>query len=413
MEPGNGSDPERDTHLTQPPTSRSADKPKKRPKSSATGVPSPDLRKFPPSPKSVTSFLPQPSLNHLHILASRPSLISHAREEPQRTTSSKRAPPEPRPVLVHSFPASQFPVMNPSYPSNGTPFPQSHLAYHHHAPTPGHSNNGVTANPMAGQSHPSPYAYPVHAQYASHPPFPHYSPYPQQIMMYAPPRPSAAHETVSQPSPTATQSQVPLVQLPSGKRKRRPTDESQGGDPEGVEGAAGASGSAPSVMTSGPRANMPHPLPPDIKKRTKTQRACDSCRSRKIRSVVHFLLGSQLAPVTPSRILVPFWRCSLRISISGRLLTYPRQNRCDILTDSEPPLCQHCKQYGFDCTFFLPIAETRFKKKKQEEEAAAAAAAAAVEKTRLENADRPNSSTPGDSRPADARVYGMGTSFHP
>ena len=122
---------------------------------------------------------------------------------------------------------------------------------------------------------------------------------------------------------------------------------------------------------------------------------------------------SPLAPVTPSRILVPFWRCSLRISISGRLLTYPRQNRCDILTDSEPPLCQHCKQYGFDCTFFLPIAETRFKKKKQEEEAAAAAAAAAVEKTRLENADRPNSSTPGDSRPADARVYGMGTSFHP
>lgn len=36
----------------------------------------------------------------------------------------------------------------------------------------------------------------------------------------------------------------------------------------------------------------------------------------------------------------------------------------------EPPVCQHCKQYGFECTFFLPITETRFKKKKMEEEAA-------------------------------------------
>ena len=33
-------------------------------------------------------------------------------------------------------------------------------------------------------------------------------------------------------------------------------------------------------------------------------------------------------------------------------------------------MCQHCKQYSFECTFFLPITETRFKKKKLEEEAA-------------------------------------------
>ncbi|KAF7363561.1 hypothetical protein MSAN_01012700 [Mycena sanguinolenta] len=30
--------------------------------------------------------------------------------------------------------------------------------------------------------------------------------------------------------------------------------------------------------------------------------------------------------------------------------------------------CQHCKQYQFECTFFLPITETRFKKKKLEED---------------------------------------------
>ncbi|KAG8961393.1 hypothetical protein FRC00_012413 [Tulasnella sp. 408] len=65
-------------------------------------------------------------------------------------------------------------------------------------------------------------------------------------------------------------------------------------------------------------------------KRTKTQRACDPCRRKKI--------------------------------------------RCDIITDSEPPICQHCSQYRYDCTFYLPITETRFKKKRMEEAAAAAAA---------------------------------------
>ena len=49
------------------------------------------------------------------------------------------------------------------------------------------------------------------------------------------------------------------------------------------------------------------------------------------------------------------------------------------MVDADPPICHHCKQYGFECTFFLPITETRFKKKRLEEEAAAAAAAAAVQ----------------------------------
>ncbi|KAJ1309602.1 hypothetical protein OPQ81_006375 [Rhizoctonia solani] len=77
---------------------------------------------------------------------------------------------------------------------------------------------------------------------------------------------------------------------------------------------------APSAGTSA----APTPREENKSKRTKTQRACDPCRRKKI--------------------------------------------RCDILPDTDPPICQHCKQYSFNCTFFLPITETRFKKKRMEEE---------------------------------------------
>ncbi|KAG8746920.1 hypothetical protein FRC10_003091 [Ceratobasidium sp. 414] len=79
-------------------------------------------------------------------------------------------------------------------------------------------------------------------------------------------------------------------------------------------------------QSAGPSA-APTPREEAKNKRTKTQRACDPCRRKKI--------------------------------------------RCDVLPDTDPPICQHCKQYSFNCTFFLPITETRFKKKRVEEEAAA------------------------------------------
>ena len=62
----------------------------------------------------------------------------------------------------------------------------------------------------------------------------------------------------------------------------------------------------------------------DKSKRTKTARACDGCRTRKI--------------------------------------------RCDVIPDTSPPLCVHCQHHNFDCTWVLPITETRFKRKREKEE---------------------------------------------
>jgi len=159
-----------------------------------------------------------------------------------------------------------------------------------------------------------------------------------------------------------------MPQTATGKRKRKSLEGTHGHDGEPSDGEAGGSGSdagrAPAQVASTPSAA-------DAKKRTKTQRACDSCRSRKIRFVywlygTRFPLPSLCSSCIHFESILSFWQ-SLRVLVQHHL-TFVLCDRCDILPDSEPPFCQHCKQYGFDCTFFLPIAETRFKKKKLEEE---------------------------------------------
>ncbi|KAK4053439.1 hypothetical protein OIV83_001605 [Microbotryomycetes sp. JL201] len=81
---------------------------------------------------------------------------------------------------------------------------------------------------------------------------------------------------------------------------------------------------------------------PAKKKRPKTPRACDS--SRCIPASVS---------ACPRIALTDLWD-----------QTY---DRCDAVPDAEPPICVHCKQHNTECTWFLPIQETRWKRARQKE----------------------------------------------
>lgn len=215
------------------------------------------------------------------------------------------------------------------------------------------SGTGTPTHPQYYSMHPTPYA-----------PSPHgYGPYPQyaqQMMVYTQSRPAQASAEQHQPQPASSPSTLPPTGPPSiGKRKRR-ADAVRDRAP--VEKDSDHEGPSPSDLVSkqSPIITASPSTPTDARKRTKTQRACDSCRSRKI--------------------------------------------RCDILPDSDPQLCQHCRQYGFECTFFLPITETRFKKKKLEEDAAA--------EREKDKSDTRHTTTSPMAESADRRVFGPTNPVH-
>ncbi|SCV71265.1 BQ2448_2853 [Microbotryum intermedium] len=95
------------------------------------------------------------------------------------------------------------------------------------------------------------------------------------------------------------------------------------------------------------------------KKRSKTPRACDSCRRKKIRRL-----------------------------------------RCDALPDTEPPICVHCHSHHTACTWFLPIAETRNKRAKPKQADDPSSAVAASQLAALSQAHHRASSSGSPSLPS-------------
>ncbi|EPQ58008.1 hypothetical protein GLOTRDRAFT_136812 [Gloeophyllum trabeum ATCC 11539] len=244
-----------------------------------------------------------------------PAAVSHGNNnQPHQPLAPNHRP-------VHPYPA--YPMMNPPYSMNGSPYPQppaSNPSYNSSA-NPAMNRSSPQVGPgMPNNVPPHPYPYPLQQNpYPTHgygyPQFaaPHMMVYPRQ-----PSQEALKTQGASSPAPSPTST--------SGKRKRKSTDDARG---HGV-GERASDEEVASGRASGHHASPGTTGVVDVKKRTKTQRACDSCRTRKI--------------------------------------------RCDIIPDTDPPVCQHCRQYGYECTAFKPITETRFKKRRMEQDNAASGA---------------------------------------
>ncbi|KAF9014087.1 fungal-specific transcription factor domain-containing protein [Cyathus striatus] len=313
-----------------------------------TSKPSPATRK--PRQRKQADSKQKPSKSHPER-PSQPSAHSAPPSSGVVPGPVVYAPPRPGPIF-QPYAASPYHIMNPSYPMNGSPYSQQHQQQSPYGAQPPPMHPGGPAMPH----HPPPYGYAVPHPYQAHP----YHGYPQ----YAPQMvPVYAHGTPRQSAPPDTPQSAPSPVLPGagGKRKRKSLDNrGKGGVSDDENGASGSdmgrgSSSQQQAMT---------PSLVDLKKRTKTQRACDSCRSRKI--------------------------------------------RCDIIPESEPPICRHCQQYAFECTFFLPITETRFKKKKLEEEAAAAA-----EREKADSVKAVSSPTGGSQDRREIGIFGSYNALGP
>lgn len=159
--------------------------------------------------------------------------------------------------------------------------------------------------------------------------------------------PNTAHP---QHPPIATLDSLSPVDSPLPPKKRKAMYDSPHHASNGPPATSPVTPSSAGASTSANQASR------DAVKRTKTSRACDPCRRKKIRQV-HSL---------PPKGLFATNSLNLHLVLPGRLGIHTL--RCDVLQSSDPPICAHCKQYGFECTFFLPITETRWKKRKLEED---------------------------------------------
>ncbi|KZT57005.1 hypothetical protein CALCODRAFT_496655 [Calocera cornea HHB12733] len=339
-------------------------------------------RTTPPSSRvDDRRYLEPSSPNSAHLPA-----ISHARAGPSPMSSSHNAGNPPHPSGGHQHPHPGAPVRQLSNPGYGAP-PQGHyatsngavmhsqLGYASQNPAYSHVQSQQAYGPSTGSpsitSSAQQFAYaPMHSPVSYAPAAPQRVPsqtsaynYPSYASPYGAQVARATQSPTELQSPMGTGGRYPMhpspAEIPQShtpnlgqpKNRKRKSIGDKGGDSPEDEGS-------PGDMTPGGSAAD------RASKRTKTQRACDPCRRKKI--------------------------------------------RCDILADTEPPHCQHCKQYGFDCTFFLPITETRFKKKKEMEEAAKAKEQ--VESLKEDDPSRSPVTKESQIR-GDVKIYGP-TSLH-
>lgn len=203
-------------------------------------------------PPSSTTTKRQSSPPYSDPRRRRPAAHQAARPAPPAHTADEQpASPPQHPASAGRVQYGLPPLptsMNPNYPPphHSTYIPPQHYPPHPHHPV------GTNAGPIPGMY---PYAITHHP-----PPYAHH-PYPGYHHQYAPLGPGGFSlqrpPDVPQPSPQPAHASVASGNAAKGiKRKRKSEDRTKPEDD--IDGA-------------------------DVKKRTKTQRACDSCRSRKIR----------------------------------------------------------------------------------------------------------------------------------
>lgn len=204
------------------------------------------------------------------------SRTSNVRDQPERDAPRFTAHLQPYPG-----PTSPAYVMNPSYPVNGNPYPSSPSPFHQPPAAPSPANGQSPQAPSAMPNHVTHYSYALHhPSYPQHG-YPSYPSYPSSGMMHI--YNGSGHPEGSARSPSMPSQVPPSSSIAGTKRKRKSSDPPLDCGASNQDDTTDSSGDL--ARTSSTQCS-PNAVA-DSKKRTKTQRACDSCRSRKIRLVLY------------------------------------------------------------------------------------------------------------------------------
>ncbi|KAH9930725.1 uncharacterized protein B0H18DRAFT_133698 [Fomitopsis serialis] len=197
--------------------------------------------------------------------------------------------------------------MNPSYPVNGNPYPSSPSPFNQPTAAASPANGQSPHLPSGMPNHVTHYSYALHhPSYPQHG-YPSYPSYPSSGMMHMYGGSQSGHAESSARSPAIPSPVPPSASTAGTKRKRKSSDGPLDSRASNQGLTTDSSGDiARSSSTQGPSTSVV-----DTKKRTKTQRACDSCRSRKIRLVLRCpprrpLGSSSAGPLSCHVVSIPY-----------------------------------------------------------------------------------------------------------